>query len=69
MQSVSKNKRCQKKAHTFQNIGSTINQRIPIDVELTLIACGGDILKIVALLFFVTPHLRFLGGKLRPPLN
>ena len=48
-----------KHGHDFQNIGSPINQRILIDVDLTLIACGSDILKIVAVLFFVTPWLRF----------
>ena len=29
-----------KNGHNFQNIGSTINQYILIDVELMLIACG-----------------------------
>ena len=37
--------------HNFHNIGSTINQHILIDVELTQIAGGGDILEIVAVLF------------------
>ena len=31
-------------------VGSTINQQIQIDVELTLIACGSGILKIEAVL-------------------
>ena len=53
MRSVRKNKRCYKNryGHNFQNIGSTMNERLFIGYEQTLIGCGSDILTVS---FFLT---------------
>ena len=45
--------------HNFQNIASKMNQRWVIDYDPTLIRFRNDILKIVAVSVFLTPHFSF----------
>ena len=83
MRSVSKIMRCQKNRYdlNFQNVGFKMNQRLVIVYDPTLIH-GSDVLKIVAVSFFLTSVLQlffftlvlqllfFLKyGKLRPSLT
>ena len=53
----------QKKKHgrNFQNIASKTNQRWVINYDKPLIHFGTDLLKIVAGLVFLTPHI-FANG-------
>ena len=54
--------RCLKEhGQNFQNIASKTNQRWLITYEKPLIHFGTDILKIVAVLVFLTPH-NFANG-------
>ena len=59
--------------HNVQNIGSTMNQRLLIGYEPTLICCGSDILKIATVSLFCNTAIwsNFFGneGQLRPPIN
>ena len=54
-----------KYGHNFQNIGSKLNQRGLIDYEPTLIRFGSDILKIVAVFIFLTPHFSWSTSAAR----
>ena len=47
--------------HNFQNIASKTNQRWVINYDKPLIHFGTDILKIVAVSFFLKPHI-FANG-------
>ena len=64
MRSVRKNKRCYKNryGHNFQNIGSTMNERLFIGYEQTLIGCGSDILTVS---FFLTQQFSFYFFEMR----
>ena len=55
--------RCQKNKHgcNFKNTASKMKQRWLISYEKPLIHFGADILKIVAVLVFLTPH-NFANG-------
>ena len=57
MQDVKENKH----GRNFQNIASKTNQRWLINYEKLLIQFGTNILKIVAVSVFVTPHI-FANG-------